>query len=73
MIANYIATYQIRGQFPGESVSESNYVESYYTASDTCTSSRSTRIALTFVEEHDRALQFPRRIRPGYVQVVEHV
>jgi hypothetical protein len=34
---------------------------------------RDTRIALTFVEEHDGALQLPRRIRPGDVQVVEHV
>jgi hypothetical protein len=31
------------------------------------------RIALTFVEEDDGALQLTCRIRPGNIQVVEHV
>lgn len=30
------------------------------------------RIALTFIEENDSALQFPCRVRPWYIKIVEH-
>lgn len=71
-------TYQVFGQCPRKGVCEGYHVESYCTASvESPSQMRPTQeratLALTFVEERDRPLQFPRRIRPGDVQVVEHL